>query len=299
MASQRSGSVKEIVSTDDTTLEFEFSDRISVFDKPIPSIIPGKGATLCAEGVYWFNRARELGIHTHFIEQTAPNRMKVHKVEIIREYARITPETTNYLIPLEFIARHYVAGSLYDRIRKGKLSAQDVGFPAGHAVQYGEKLPAPYVETSTKLERIDRLLTPDEALAISGLTPEDYVRIIDTILAIDRDIEAQVAQRGLIHVDGKKEFAFDENRRLMVIDVYGTADEDRFWDLAAWEQGTIIELSKEFVRKYYESIGYKEALYGARERGDAEPDIAPLPDDIIEKAAAFYKELKYKITGVE
>ncbi len=299
MASQRSGSVKEIVSTDDTTLEFEFSDRISVFDKPIPSIIPGKGATLCAEGVYWFNRARALGIRTHFIEQTAPNRMKVRKVEIIREYARITPETTNYLIPLEFIARHYVAGSLFDRLCKGTLLAQDIGFPPGHKVQYGEKLLVPYVETSTKLERIDRLLSPDEALAISGLTPEEYVRIIDIILAIDRDIEAQVAQRGLIHVDGKKEFAFDENRGLMVIDVYGTADEDRFWDLASWENGSIIELSKEFVRKYYESTGYKESLYRARERGEAEPDIAPLPDDIIEKAAAFYKELEYKITGVE
>ena len=225
--------------------------------------------------------------------------MKVRKVDIIREYERITPKTTNYLIPLEFIARHYVAGSLYDRIRKGKLSAQDVGFPEGHVAAYGERLPRPYIETSTKLERIDRLLTTEEALSISGLTKEEYQRIMDTILAIDADIEAQVSQRGLIHVDGKKEFAFDESRKLMVIDVYGTADEDRFWDLEAWKNGTIVELSKEFVRKYYESTGYKEALYGARERGEAEPDIAPLPDDIIKQAAAFYKELKYKITGVE
>jgi len=36
-------------------------------------------------------------------------------------------------------------------------------------------------------------------------------------------------EKGLIHVDGKKEFAFDEERKLMVIDTFGTADEDRFW----------------------------------------------------------------------
>jgi len=297
MASQRSGSVKEIVSIDDETLEFAFSDRISVFDMPIPSIIPGKGATLCAEGVFWFRRAEKMGIHTHFIEQTAPNRMRVKKVDIIRDYDAITPETTSYLIPLEFIARHYVAGSLHDRLQKGKIAPEEVGFPAGHIPSYGERLPMPYIETSTKLERVDRLLDEKEALAISGLTPSEYDSIINIILDIDRDIEAQVSSRGLIHVDGKKEFAFDEDRNIMVIDVYGTADEDRFWDKAAWERGSIVELSKEFVRKYYESIGYKTALYGARERGETEPEIPPLPPDIIAKAAQFYQDIKYKITG--
>ncbi|MBN1785701.1 MAG: phosphoribosylaminoimidazolesuccinocarboxamide synthase [Candidatus Methanofastidiosa archaeon] len=298
MGSLRSGSVKEIHQVQKDELEFEFTDRISVFDKLIPSIIPGKGGTLCAEGAFWFKRAEKLGINTHFIEMTAPNRFRVKRVDIIRDYDKMNSETTNYLIPLEFIARHYVAGSLHDRIGKGAIDPADLGFEEGHEVRYGEMLPRPYLETSTKLERVDRLLGLEESLRISGLTKAEYDDILSIILLLDEEIEREVSKRGLIHVDGKKEFAFDKDRNIMIIDVFGTADEDRFWDKAAWERGECIELSKEFVRKYYEGIGYKASLYKARGRGMAEPDIPPLPGDMITKASAIYRDLQYRITGV-
>ena len=88
------------------------------------------------------------------------------------------------------------------------------------------------------------------------------------MLKIDEDIGRSVASRGLIHVDGKKELAFDINRQIMVIDVYGTADEDRFWDKAEYDKGKFVDLSKEYVRQYYRKTGYKDQLYGAR---DARP----------------------------
>ncbi|HOP09015.1 MAG TPA: phosphoribosylaminoimidazolesuccinocarboxamide synthase [Candidatus Methanofastidiosa archaeon] len=297
MSSLRSGSVKEIRQVQDDELEFEFTDRISVFDKIIPSTIPGKGESLCSEGVFWFQRAEELGIGTHFLERTSPNSFRVKRVNIIRDYDSIGPDTTNYLIPLEFICRHYVAGSLYDRIKKGKIDPESLGFDKGHGVSYGEKLPRPYLETSTKLERVDRLLELEEALDISGLSPEEYNNIIDIILKLDAEIEKEVSKRGLIHVDGKKEFAFDKERKVMVIDVFGTADEDRFWDRGSWEDGQCIELSKEFVRKYYEGIGYKARLYDAREKGIEEPEIPPLPEEMIKKASETYKNIQYRITG--
>jgi len=297
VSSLRSGSVKEIRQVQDNELEFEFTDRISVFDKIIPSTIPGKGESLCSEGVFWFKRAEKMGIRTHFIERTSPNSFRVKRVDIIRDYDSIGPDTTNYLIPLEFICRHYVAGSLYDRIKKGRLSAEDLGFEKGHEVVYGEKLPRPYLETSTKLERIDRLLDLEESLEISGLSLEEYNNILSIILKIDEEIAGEVSKRDLIHVDGKKEFAFDHDRNIMVIDVFGTADEDRFWDRDAWEKGECIELSKEFVRKYYEEIGYKSRLYEARERGIEEPEIPPLPKEMIRKASETYRNIQYRITG--
>jgi len=295
--SLRSGSVKEIRQANEYELEFEFTDRISVFDKIIPSIIPGKGETLCNEGVFWFERAKEMGINTHFIEKTAPNRFNVKRVNIIRDYSKIGKDTKNYLIPLEFIARHYVAGSLFDRVKKGKIGPGDLGFETGHAVRYGEKLPRPYMETSTKLEKVDRLLDLEESLSISGLSEEEYNNILDIILRLDEEMEKEVSKRGLIHVDGKKEFAFDENRNIMVIDVFGTADEDRFWDKESWENGECVELSKEFVRKYYEEIGYKSRLYESRDKKEDEPDIPPMPEEMIKKASEIYKNLQYKITG--
>jgi phosphoribosylaminoimidazole-succinocarboxamide synthase len=84
---------------------------------------------------------------------------------------------------------------------------------------------------------------------------------------IDEDINRSVKSRGLIHVDGKKELAFDDDRQIMIVDVYGTADEDRFWDKASYENGEFVDLSKEYVRQYYRKTGYKDQLYGARASG--------------------------------
>ena len=41
------GKVKEVYKVDDDTLEFAYTDNISVFDKIIPSKVPHKGETLC------------------------------------------------------------------------------------------------------------------------------------------------------------------------------------------------------------------------------------------------------------
>jgi phosphoribosylaminoimidazole-succinocarboxamide synthase len=291
----RMGSVKEVYDLG-RELEFRFTDRISVFDKVIPSLIPHKGETLCREGVHWFSRAKKMGIETHFEKFLPPNGMLVKKVDVIQP-ENISPGAGNYLIPLEVICRWYAAGSIFDRLSVGKVKAEELGFSRGHRVEFGEPLPEPYIEVSTKLERVDRLLGRDEALRISKLSPEEYDLICETVLRIDEDMRREVEPRGLIHVDGKKEFAFDEGRNLMVVDVFGTADEDRFWDKAKYEDGEFVDLSKEYVRQHYRRIGYKDRLYGAREKKEAEPEIPALPEDVIGQASEVYIKLFEMITG--
>ncbi len=291
----RRGSVKEVYDLG-RELEFRFTDRISVFDKVIPSLIPNKGETLCREGVYWFQRAENMGISTHFEKFLPPNRVLVRKVDVISP-ENITSNTKNCLIPLEVICRWYVAGSLHDRVKCGDIKPQDIGFQSGHRVEYGEPLPEPYIEVSTKLERVDRLLDKKEALEISGLNPSEYDDIREIVLKIDEDIKREVEPRGLIHVDGKKEFGFDEDRNPMVVDVYGTADEDRFWAKDRYEEGEFVDLSKEYVRQYYRRIGYKDLLYGARDAGNPEPDIPALPEDVIDQTGQIYVKLFEMITG--
>jgi phosphoribosylaminoimidazole-succinocarboxamide synthase len=291
----RMGSVKEVYDLG-RELEFRFTDRISVFDKVIPSLIPHKGETLCREGVHWFSRAKKMGIATHFEKFLPPNGMLVNKVDVIQP-ENIKPGSGNYLIPLEVICRWYAAGSIFDRLGAGKVKPETLGFSKGHRVEYGEPLPEPYIEVSTKLERVDRLLDKAEALKISRLAPEEYDQIRETVLKIDEDMKREVEPRGLIHVDGKKEFAFDEERKIMVVDVYGTADEDRFWDKAKYDEGEFVDLSKEYVRQHYRRIGYKDRLYGARDRKEAEPDIPALPEDVISQTSKIYIKLFEMITG--
>jgi phosphoribosylaminoimidazole-succinocarboxamide synthase len=209
----------------------------------------------------------------------------------------ITNQTRRHLIPLEFICRWYVAGSLYDRVKDGEVSVSALGFGSGHQVEYGEPLPEPFLEVSTKLEKTDRLLDKSSALNISKLSASEYEEAIEMILRIDEDIKKCVEPRGLIHVDGKKELAFDEDRQIMVVDVYGTADEDRFWDKSRYESGEFVDLSKEYVRQYYRATGYKDELYGARSKGRSEPEIPGLPSDIIDKTSKIYVKLYEMITG--
>jgi len=289
------GKVKEAYDLGDR-LEFRFTDNISVFDKVIPSQIPFKGETLSREGMYWFKIAEKMGIKTHFLEYLPPAGMSCRKVDILQP-GQITSKSKNYLIPLEWICRWYVAGSLYDRVKEGRISARELGFPAGHAVSQGEPLPEPFIEVSTKLEKTDRLLQKDEALQISGLSADEYEQAREIVLRIDEDLGRSVLARGLVHVDGKKELAFDEERCIMVVDVYGTADEDRFWDRAGYEEGRFVDLSKEYVRQYYRQTGYKDRLYAAREAGEEEPPIPALPDDVVAETSRIYIKLYEMITG--
>lgn len=291
------GKVKEVYAVDDDTLEFVYTDNISVFDKIIPSQIPHKGETLCRTAKFWFNLLNENGIYNHFISEPAPNRMRVKKVNIIRDYGEIDEDTVNYLIPLEVICRHYVAGSLMDRVEDGNINAEQLGFPKDHKVVYGEKLPTPFIEFTTKLEEHDRSLTEDEAREIAGLSIDDFEEIKNTVLKIDEIIAEEAAKRSLIHCDGKKEFGFDNKRKLMVLDTFGTLDEDRWWDADEYAKGNVKELSKEFVRQYYRNSGYHSELMEAREKGVKEPDIPSLPQDIINRTSELYVSMYERITG--
>ncbi len=291
----RKGKVKEVYEIGDDILEFFFTDNISVFDKVISNDIPRKGESLCKTSTYWFQRIEsDLNMKTHFLERTDEEHMVVKKVDVISDYDKITPETTDFLIPLEFISRYYVAGSLLDRINRGDVDYRKFGF--SEKPSYGQKLSEPFFQMTTKLEAYDRPLTREEAKEISSLSEEELVEIEDAVMKIDTMMEKTVEKNGLIHVDGKKEFAMDENRDLMLVDTFGTADEDRFWEIEDYNKGNFVEKSKEFVRKYYREIGYHDELMEARRKGEDEPPIPPLPAEMVAKTSELYVSLMKRLT---
>ena len=285
----RKGKVKEVYALNDTELLFLFTDSISVFDKIIPSKIPRKGETLCKSAAFWFEKIGNIKNHYLSCEDS---RMRVRRFNII---SNPKVEDENYLIPLEFITRYYVAGSLYDRLKSGKLDYKILGFSS--MPEYGEKLPEPYFEITTKFESYDRKVSFEEAREIGGLTQSEIEDIREIILKVDEIMVNEVGKRGLLHVDGKKEFALGEGRKIYVVDTFGTLDEDRWWDKDAYERGEIVQLSKEFVRQYYREIGYYEKLKRAREEGKEEPEIPPLPRDMVDKVSRLYVDMYERITG--
>ncbi len=287
----RKGKVKEVYVVDENTLLFKFTDNISVFDKIIPSQIPDKGRILCRTAAFWFERISRMDIKNHFIK-CDDNEMLVRRFRILEKPKKMD---NNYLIPLEFIVRYYLAGSLYERIKRGKADYHQLGFKSLPA--YGEKLPEPFFEITTKFEKYDRKVNIQEAMKIGGLDKNEIIEIRELIYHIDDMMQKEVGKRNLIHVDGKKEFALGEEREIYVVDTFGTMDEDRWWDMKNYQEGKIVELSKEFVRQYYKEIGYYDKLTYARQLGISEPDIPPLPQEVIKKVQILYRDMFFRITG--
>ena len=248
-----SGKVKEVWSTDDPDiLEFRYTNQISVFDQIIPSLIPRKGESLNRTTCHWFELVEKEGIcRTHIVERNAPDRCLVRRVDIYREPG-MTPRDGEWVfVPLEIVCRHYLAGSGWRRYKRGELTSEELGFEAGTVLEQGAKLPAPYVEVTTKFEAFDRLIDTPEALEIANITAEELESLIDVVIRVDALIEREAIKNGLIHVDGKKEFALGPGRVPVLVDSFGTLDEDRWWDAEEYAKGNIVQLSKEFVRQHY------------------------------------------------
>jgi phosphoribosylaminoimidazole-succinocarboxamide synthase len=293
----RRGKVKEVYDVSPTELEFRFTNDISVFDKHIPSEIPYKGETLCRTAAHWFARCERLGVRHHFLRLAGPTSMRVRRVRVVPNPRTLGPSPRSYLVPLELIVRYYVAGSLWDRVRAGKVTARELGFPADRTIAYGLELPEPHFEVTTKLEPVDRLLPMKEALELAALDRGQLDEIRETILKVDRAMQEEIGPRGLLHVDGKKEFAVDAEGALMVVDTFGTADEDRFWDKDAFVRGRQIDFSKEFVRQHYRQSGYYDRLVQAREHGASEPAIPPLPPLLVDEVSRLYTTVFERLTG--
>ena len=292
------GKVKEVYAFGPDKLLFNFTNQISVFDKVIPTLVPKKGESLCRTSAYWFEETkRQVGIDTHFLGMHDVDKMLVKRLHVPHE--GVKPGQVSFFIPLEVVCRHYAAGSLLDRLQTGEVKPERLGMK--HAPKKGEKLPKPFIEFTTKLEEVDRPLSDAEALKLSGLTEKELQQLKDAVLRIDEMIAKNCEKRGLIHVDGKKEFGMNEKRELMVVDTFGTPDEDRWWDKKRHEStGEMVELSKEMVRQHYRSTGYHDKLMAARKAGatkETEPPIPALPEDVTAQVTQLYVDFYERLTG--
>ena len=209
---------------------FEFTDDYSVFDYgKMPDTIPSKGECLCRMAAWNFGQLAKLGVKSHFMGLVEPNRMDVNIVRVLYPGRdEITTGTTNYLIPLEIIFRNSLppGSSVFAALEAGDVTPHDLGLE--HTPEPGEKLDKPLIDVTTKLEVSDRRVGWDEAKRMSGLGDDDVARIKQLVVTINDFLTERAAGVGLEHADGKVELAFGPDRELMLVDVCGTLDENRF-----------------------------------------------------------------------
>jgi phosphoribosylaminoimidazole-succinocarboxamide synthase len=282
--------------------QFYFSDRYSVFDwGEMPDLIKDKGKALCMLGAFFFENLEQMGIKTHYrglvwgnqishtTELTEPvDTMQVTLVNVINpdlsgdkyDYAAYTSDANNFLIPLEVIYRNSLpeGSSVFRRLKNGSTTIQELGL---HGIpSANDVLEEPILDVSTKLEVTDRYLSWDEARKISAISDEESAQIKATTLLINKLISESVQEAGLINEDGKVEYAFDQKRRLMLVDVLGTPDECRFTYSG-------IPVSKEVARIYYRNTPWYELVEQAKQKDRAKwKDIVKEPPPTLPKKLA-------------
>jgi phosphoribosylaminoimidazole-succinocarboxamide synthase len=276
----RRGKVRDIYDIGDSLL-LVASDRISAFDVVLPNGIPGKGKILTQISLYWFRTMKDV-IRNHIITAEVD-----HYPEKCRKY-RNQLEGRSMLVkkarpmPVECIVRGYLSGSGWKEYRK---SGTVCGLRLPEGLVESAKLLEPIFTPSTKAEEgHDINISFEEMVNITG--KETAERLRDVSLRIYTKARDLAEGKGIIIADTKFEFGMLEGD-LILIDEILTPDSSRFWSAKTYQTGKGQDsYDKQIIRDYLLTLDWDQTYPGPS-----------LPDSIVEKAAARYREIFEIITG--
>jgi phosphoribosylaminoimidazole-succinocarboxamide synthase len=277
----RRGKVRDIYDLGDTLL-IVATDRISVFDVVLPTGIPSKGKILTQLSRFWFERTQGL-VRNHLLA-VGPQ----HYPEACQPYHEVLAGRSMLVrkaepLPIECVARGYLAGSAWEDYRRTGRVGEFV-LPAG--LPEAVTLEVPLFTPTTKAPQGMH----DEPM--SFVTMQELVgspvaeRLRDLSLALYAHGRQFAEACGLILADTKFEFGIYDGD-IILIDELFTPDSSRYWPRAGYQPGrSQPSFDKQFVRDYASSLGWNRQPPG--------PD---LPGEIVEKTRQRYLEAYHLLVG--
>ncbi|MEU5565993.1 phosphoribosylaminoimidazolesuccinocarboxamide synthase [Micromonospora musae] len=268
-----SGKVRDVYADGDDLI-LVASDRISIYDVALPTVIPDKGKLLTALSLWWFEQLSDL-VPNHVISAT----------DVPAEFAgRAIRCRRLEMVPVECVARGYLTGGgLKEYERTGAVSG--VLLPRG----LGEAsiLPEPIFTPSSKapIGEHDEPITYAEVVAKVGEDLAERLRQI-TIDVYRRGAEI-AADRGILIADTKLELGWAPDGSLLLGDELLTSDSSRFWPAESYQPGRVqFSYDKQFVRDWAVNSGWNKQAPA--------PDV---PTEVVEATRARYVEVYEKLTG--
>ena len=223
----RRGSTRIIEALEPGVLSLTYTDQWSAFDRgSSPQLIPGIGQARFACAVRSFDLAHGAGLPTHFIDYRRPHTLLVEEFSVPGSES-LSGKVHGRVLPLEWIWRAYVKGSLWARIEAGEVDPTTLGFRRGKKVKEGMKLPRLLLECTTKFESVDRHLSPREAQGLAKLTQPQWDTACELIVRGQRVIGEAYEAEGFYGPDGKFELGMKRDGKIVFVDVFGTPDENR------------------------------------------------------------------------
>lgn len=279
----KEGKVREVY-VDGDSIIMVATDRISAFDVILKNKVTDKGAILTRMSSFWFDLTKDI----------IPNHVVSTELKDMPEYfqkpeyeGRVMKCKKLNMLPIECIVRGYITGS-------GWASYKENGTVCGIKLPEGliesDKLPEPIYTPSTKAEigDHDENISFEQSIdvlekAFPGKGEEYATKIKDATLNVYKKCAEYALTKGIIIADTKFEFGLDENGEIVLADEVLTPDSSRFWPVEGYKPGQgQPSFDKQFVRDYLKA--HPECNYD-------------LPQDIIDKTVAKYKEAFKLLTG--
>ena len=277
------GKVREVYDLGDELL-LVATDRISAFDVILANGIPGKGQILNQMSAFWFDFVKDV-CPNHVIstdDQAIAEKIGMDRPEL---RGRTTLGKKAMPLKIECVARGYITGSLLKEYKLLGSNVHGLGLPEG--LVESSKLAEPIFTPAYKAEggEHDENLTWQQAVDLVGKETAEQVR--DWTLQLYQTAADYAQTRGVILADTKFEFGETDNG-LILIDEALTPDSSRYWDAASYQVGQAQDsFDKQFVRNY---------LLETNQNG---LDGVALPDDVINRTLAKYKDAYHLIVGRE
>ncbi|MEK9756274.1 MAG: phosphoribosylaminoimidazolesuccinocarboxamide synthase [Bacteroidota bacterium] len=275
-SSKYEGKVRDVYTIENDLLVVIVSDRISAFDIVMPKPIPFKGQVLNQISLEMINSTNDI-IDNWLISSPDPN------VSIGR---KLNP------IKVEMVIRGYLSGHADRLYKSGERSICGVKLPNG--MVSNQKFENPIITPSTKADfGHDEDISKSDIIKNKILTQDQYEEIENiTFKLFDRGSKI-AKERGLILVDTKYEFGYDNNGKLYLIDEIHTPDSSRYFYIDSYEQYMNKgehpkQLSKEFFRQWLISNNFQ---------GKENQTLPLITEEIIHNVSERYIELYNTIIG--
>ncbi|WP_243062074.1 phosphoribosylaminoimidazolesuccinocarboxamide synthase [Humibacter sp. RRB41] len=259
------------------------SDRVSAFDFVLEPGIPGKGELLTTLSLWWFDRLSD--VRNHLLADRTIDGVERIPAAVAGRAMLVKPLD---MYPIECVVRGYLTGTGWLDYQRTQ-GVCGVPLPAG--LQNGDRLPEPIYTPAFKAEQgeHDENISFERTVELVGADAAAQLR--DASLDVYRRASAIAEKRGLILADTKFEFGTDRTTgELTLADEVLTSDSSRYWDASAWRTGTtpaerMASFDKQIVRDWLSA------------NWDKQGTPPTLPDDIVQRTAARYRELLERLSG--
>ena len=283
MKPMKEGKVREVYDNGDSIIMVA-TDRISAFDVILKNKIVDKGAILTQMSKFWFDYTKDI-VPNHMISVDVKDMPEFFQNKEYEGKSMMCKKLQ--MIPIECIVRGYITGS-------GWASYQENGTVCGITLPVGlqesEKLPEPIYTPSTKAEigLHDENISYEQSVevlekAFPGKGEEYASKIKEYTLALYKKCADYALTKGIIIADTKFEFGLDEDGNVVLADEMLRPKTTRFWAEGGYQAGQgQPSFDKQFVRNWLKANPDSDYL---------------LPQDVIDKTIAKYKEAFEMLTG--